>query len=151
MAASGVSVAPECVQAFNELKLGKNTKWIIYKISDDWKQIVVEETSTDPDYEVFRQKLLDAKSKDRRGKEGIGGRYAVYDVQYELESGEGTRNKITFISWCPDEAPQYPRMMYSSSKEAIKRSLNGLAADIQANDADDLEYDSIVSRVSKGR
>jgi cofilin len=42
-------------------------------------------------------------------------------------------------------------MMYSSSKEAIKRALNGLAADIQANDADDIEYDSIISRVSKGR
>jgi cofilin len=42
-------------------------------------------------------------------------------------------------------------MMYSSSKEAIKRSLNGLAADIQANDADDIEWESILSRVQKGR
>ncbi|KAF2747706.1 cofilin [Sporormia fimetaria CBS 119925] len=151
MAQSGVSVNPECISAFNELKLGKSIKWIIYKISDDWKEIVVEETSTDADYGVFRDKLLNAKSKDRRGKEGIGGRYAVFDVEYELESGEGTRNKITFISWCPDDAPQYPRMMYSSSKEAIKRALNGLAADIQANDADDIEWDNIKSRVSKGR
>ena len=39
----------------------------------------------------------------------------------------------------------------SRSKEALKRALNGLAADIQANDADDIEYDNIVSRVSKGR
>jgi Cofilin/tropomyosin-type actin-binding protein len=102
-----VSVAPECISAFNELKLGKDIKWIIYKISDDWKEIVVEETSKDPDYGVFREKLLNAKSKDKRGKEGIGGRYAVFDIQYELESGEGTRNKITFISWSPDDAPQY--------------------------------------------
>lgn len=42
-------------------------------------------------------------------------------------------------------------MMYSSSKEAIKRALNGLAADIQANDADDIEHDTIISKVSKGR
>jgi hypothetical protein len=56
---------------------------------------------------VFREKLLNAKSKDRKGKEGIGGRYAVFDVEYELESGEGTRSKITFISWTPDDAPQY--------------------------------------------
>jgi cofilin len=39
--------------------------------------------------------------------------------------------------------------MYSSSKESIKRSLNGYHADIQANDADDIEYDNIISRVSK--
>jgi len=42
-------------------------------------------------------------------------------------------------------------MMYSSSKEALKRALNGLAADIQANDPDDIEYDSIIARVAKGR
>ena len=104
-----VSVSPECISTFNELKLGKDIKWIIYKISDDWKEIVVEETSTKADYNEFRDKLLNAKSKDRRGKEGIGGRYAVFDVEYELESGEGTRNKITFISWCPDDASQYVR------------------------------------------
>jgi len=149
MAASGVSVAPECISAFNDLKLGKSTKYIIYKISDDWKEIVVEETSTNGDWDEFRNKLLNAKSKDRKGKEGQGGRYAVFDVQYE--AGEGLRNKITFISWVPDDAPQYPRMMYSSSKDALKRSLNGLAADIQANDADDIEFDTILSRVSKGR
>ncbi|KAF2637883.1 actin depolymerizing protein [Massarina eburnea CBS 473.64] len=151
MAQSGVSVTPECINAFNELKLGKDIKYIIYKISDDWKEIVVEETSKDGDWNSFRDKLLNAKSKDRKGKEGIGGRYAVFDVSYELESGEGTRSKITFIAWCPDDAPQYPRMMYSSSKEAIKRALNGLAADIQANDADDIEWESILNRVSKGR
>jgi hypothetical protein len=104
---SSVSVAPECIQAFNELKLGKDIKWIIYKISDDWKEIVVEETSKEANFDVFREKLLNAKSKDRRGKEGIGGRYAVFDVEYELESGEGSRSKITFISWTPDDAPQY--------------------------------------------
>ncbi|KAL1304444.1 hypothetical protein AAFC00_003441 [Neodothiora populina] len=150
MAQSGVSVAPECISAFNDLKLGKSTKWIIYKISDDWKEIVVEETSSTADYSAFREKLLNAKSKDKKGKEGIGGRYAVYDMEYET-AGEGSRSKITFISWVPDDASQYPRMMYSSSKEAIKRALNGLAADIQANDPDDIEYDTVVSRVSKGR
>ena len=42
-------------------------------------------------------------------------------------------------------------MLYSSSKDAIKRALNGIASDIQANDADDIEHENIVSRVSKGR
>jgi hypothetical protein len=58
------------------LKLGKDIKWIIYKISDDWKEIVVEETSKEANFDAFREKLLNAKSKDRKGKEGIGGRYA---------------------------------------------------------------------------
>lgn len=163
-----MSVAPECITAFNDLKLGKSTKWIIFKISDDWKEIVVEESSSDPDYSKFREKLLSAKSKNKAGVEGVGGRYAVFDVQYDAPGGEGKRSKITFISWVPDDAPQYvsisdshvphsvltlrqPRMMYSSSKEALKRSLNGLAVDIQANDPDDIEHDSVIQKVSKGR
>jgi cofilin len=95
----------------------------------------------------------------------------VYDVEFDKDGGK--RNKITFISWVPDDAGQYvsatldiatnvgqntpltdliqPRMMYSTSKEALKRSLNGLAIDIQANDADDIEWDSLVKRASTGR
>ena len=149
MAQSGVSVHPDCITAFNDLKLGKSTKWIIFKISDDYKEIVVEESSTEDNYEAFREKLISAKSKNKAGVEGIGGRYAVYDVEFDKDGGK--RNKITFISWVPDDAGQYPRMMYSTSKEALKRSLNGLAIDIQANDADDIEWDSLVKRASTGR
>lgn len=85
-----MSVAPECVAKFNELKLGKSIKYIIYKLSDDYKQIVVEEESQDPDWEQFQNKLLNATSSFK-GKTGKGPRYAVYDFQYELEGGEGTR------------------------------------------------------------
>ena len=102
-----VSVAPECVQAFNDLKLKRAYKFVIFKISDDWKEIVVEETSKEADYEVFRNKLLKAKSKNKKGEEGIGGRYAVYDVEYEAAGGAGQRNKIAFLSFVPDDASQY--------------------------------------------
>ena len=90
LAASRVSVSPECVSAYNELKLGKSLKYIIYKLSDDYKEIVVEFKSSDPDWEAFQEKLLNAKSV-HKGKEGKGPRYAVYDFQYELDEGEGTR------------------------------------------------------------
>ncbi len=88
-----VSIAPECVKTFDELKLGKgkdSLKFIIYKLSDDYKQVVVEETSQDPDWEVFREKLLSAKTMNK-GKEGKGPRYAVYDLEYEAAAGEGRR------------------------------------------------------------
>ena len=71
----------------------------------------MEETGSDPDYSKFREKLLNAKSKNKAGVEGIGGRYAVFDVEYET-AGEGKRSKITFISWVPDDAPQYVRLPY---------------------------------------
>ena len=77
--------------AFNELKLGKGAvKYVIYKLSDDYKEIVVEEKSSDNNWEDFRQKLLNAKAA-HKGKQGKGPRYAVYDFEYELEGGEGKR------------------------------------------------------------
>jgi len=142
MAASGVQAVDECITVFNELKLGKNLKWIIFKISDDWKKIVVDETSTDPDYDVFREKLLDSKSTWNK-KEGLGARYAVYDFEYSLND-EGTRNKIAFITWVPQDAAVRVKMLYSTSKNALKKGLSGVHADIEAFDSGDLEYDDII-------
>jgi len=150
MSQSGVQVAPECITKFNELKLGKTTKYIIFKLSDDNKEIVVEEASENKDWDEFREKLVNAKSKNKMGKETKGPRYAVYDFEYELASGEGSRSKITFIAWSPDDAGIQSKMVYASSKDALKRSLNGLATEFQANDEDDIEYQSVLSRVSKG-
>ena len=92
-ASTRVTVAPECITKFNELKLGKSIKYIIYKLSDDYKEIVVEDASSDPDWEAFQNKLMNAKAA-HRGKEGKGPRYAVYDFQYELDGGEGTRYAV---------------------------------------------------------
>ncbi|KFY11012.1 hypothetical protein V492_04727 [Pseudogymnoascus sp. VKM F-4246] len=148
--ATCAQVSQECVTKFNELKLGKSIKYIIYKLSDDYKEIVVEDASEDADWEGFRQKLISAQSKTKSGSLTKGPRYAVYDFSYDLSSGEGKRSKITFIAWSPDDAGIQPKMVYASSKDALKRSLNGLAAEFQANDEDDIEYASVLQRVSKG-
>lgn len=42
------------------------------------------------------------------------------------------------------------KMVYASSKDALKRALNGIATEIQANDQDDIEYDTVLKTVSKG-
>lgn len=151
MSQSGATVAQECITAYNDLKLNKKHKYIIFKLSDDSKQIVVEDASSEQDWEVFRQKLIDATSKSKTGAVGKGPRYAVYDFEYTLATGEGTRNKITFIAWSPDDAGIHAKMIYASSKDALKRSLTGLATELQANDSDDIEFDTILKTVSKGQ
>ncbi|KAK3315149.1 hypothetical protein B0H66DRAFT_606054 [Apodospora peruviana] len=144
------TVSQECIQAYNDLKLNKKYKYVIYKLSDDNKEIVVDSTGEDDDYDGFREKLINAKTKSKTGAVGKGPRYAVYDFEYQLASGEGTRNKITFIAWSPDDAGIMAKMVYASSKEALKRALTGIATELQANDADDIEYESIIKTVSKG-
>ncbi len=59
------TVSQECITAFNELKLSKKYKYIIFKLSDDNKQIVVEDASADKEWEDFREKLINAVSKNR--------------------------------------------------------------------------------------
>jgi len=43
-----------------------------------------------------------------------------------------------------------PKMVYASSKDALKRALNGIATEFQANDEEDIEYQSVLKKVSKG-
>ncbi|RSL97374.1 Cofilin [Fusarium oligoseptatum] len=150
MSQSGATVSQDCITAYNDLKLNKKYKYIIYKLSDDYKEIVVEHASEGKDWEEFREKLINATSKSRTGAVGKGPRYAVYDFEYSLASGDGIRNKLAFIAWSPDDAGIQPKMIYASSKEALKRSLTGIAVELQANDNDDIEYDPIIKTVSKG-
>lgn len=84
---SRLTVHPDCVDAFNDLKIKKQTTYVIYKISDDQKEIVVDETGSETDYDVFREKLL--AKKDKTGK--CRPSYAVYDVEFELKNGDGKR------------------------------------------------------------
>ncbi|CAG9944355.1 unnamed protein product [Clonostachys rosea f. rosea IK726] len=150
MSQSGATVSQECITAYNDLKLSKKYKFIIFKLSDDYKEIVVEEASDSKDWEAFREKLINATSKSKSGAVGKGPRYAVYDFEYSLASGDGLRNKLTFLAWSPDDASVQPKMIYASSKDALKRSLTGIATELQANDPDDIEYDTIIKTVSKG-
>ncbi|KAG9236122.1 putative cofilin [Amylocarpus encephaloides] len=146
-----VTISPECITKFNDLKLNKKLKFILYKLTDDYKEVVVEEASEDGDWETFRGKLIAAESKNMKtGKVTKGPRYAVYDFNYDLASGEGSRSKICFIAWSPDDAGIQPKMVYASSKDALKRALNGLAVEVQGNDTDDIEFDTVLGKVSKG-
>ncbi|KAK7744693.1 cofilin [Diatrype stigma] len=149
----------ECITAYNDLKLAKKYKYVIFKLSDDNREIAVEHASDSKDWEDFREKLVNATTKSKTGAVGKGPRYAVYDFEYSLASGDGLRNKITFIAWSPDDAgvmvciPSHAllaKMVYASSKEALKRALNGIATELQANDQDDIEYDTVLKVVSKG-
>lgn len=85
---NSLSVNPECVSVFQELKLGRgNPKYIIYKISDDQKEIVVDEVGNEKDYDVFRTKLIEKEEKNGKKRPS----YAIYDMEFELAAGEGKR------------------------------------------------------------
>ena len=48
MSISGITLKDECTAAFNELKLGKGLKYVVFKISDDFKTVGVEKKIPGP-------------------------------------------------------------------------------------------------------
>ncbi|CAI7659641.1 unnamed protein product [Penicillium discolor] len=145
---SGVSIADDCITAFRELRSQKSSKkprFIIYKITDDYNTVVVDESSSEQDYEVFRQKLV--STVDNEGNPAP--RYAVYDVEYDLGL-EGKRSKIVFITWVPRETSTKVRMIYASTKEQLRRFLDTKAS-IHADDPDELEWKTVLREASDGK
>ncbi|KAI5479471.1 cofilin [Pseudohyphozyma bogoriensis] len=127
-----------CLDTFQELKLGKKLKYIIFKLSDDNKEIQVEKTSSSADYDEF---LNDLPAQSCR--------YAIYDFEYQKGS-DGLRNKICFYAWSPDESKIKTKMLYASSKDALRRALVGIAVEIQGTDSSEIDYSEVLDKVSRG-
>ncbi|KAJ3285805.1 cofilin [Borealophlyctis nickersoniae] len=134
---SGVGVNDAAVEAFQELKLKKKYRYIVYKMSDDMKEIVVEKTVEGADYDDFVKSLPPNEC-----------RYCVYDFQYDT-SGEGQRNKILFYVWSPDSAKIKQKMLYAASKDALRKKLDGIYTEIQCTDLSEVSYETVLDKVTR--
>lgn len=139
MSRSGVAVADESLTAFNDLKLGKKYKFVLFGLNDNKTEIIVKDTSSEEEYDAFLEKLPENDCL-----------YAVYDFEYEIGGNEGKRSKIVFYTWSPDTAPIRSKMLYASSKDALRRALNGVSTDIQGTDFSEVAYESVLDKVSRG-
>ncbi|GIF09628.1 actin-binding ADF family protein [Actinoplanes siamensis] len=135
---SDVTVTQDCIARFQDLKLAKKYTYILYKLSEDKTQVVVDKASTSSKYEEFTSDLPDAEC-----------RFAVYDLPYEEDGAK--RNKITFVSWAPDEVDTKERKPYIVAKNALRKKLVGVMAEIQCEDLPGVSYDSVVEAVRKQR
>lgn len=119
-----------------ELKLRKKYRYIVYKLNDDNTSIVIENKMESCDkYDDFLGQLPENDC-----------RYAVYDFEFEKSPGEGIRNKICFIVWVPDTSKVRQKMLYASSKDAIRKKLAGVATEIQATDMSEVSFDSVLEK-----
>lgn len=123
-----------CVPAFEDLKLGKKLKYVVYKLSDDSKTVIVDKTGVQSSYDDF---VSEFPADDCR--------WAIYDFVYSTPDGE--HNQPVFYSWCPDDANN--RMKYASSGVSFRGKLVGITADIQATDADEMAYEKVLSQIRR--
>ncbi|RKP29593.1 cofilin [Metschnikowia bicuspidata] len=132
-------VCNESLVAFNDLKLRKKHKFIIYSLNSKLTKIVIEQTSSDQSYDKFLEYFPENECK-----------YAVYDFEFEIGGGEGKRSKIVFFLWSPDTAPIRAKMLYASSKDGFIKALNGVAAEIQGTDFSEVAEEVILEKFSRG-
>ncbi|KAG0319800.1 cofilin [Linnemannia gamsii] len=137
MATSGVKAGQDCIDAFMDLKIGKAHKYIIYKIADDLKHVEVIKQSSDEDYDNFLKELPEDDC-----------RWAVYDFAFKTADG-GDRNKIVFYSWSPDGAKIKPKMLYASSKDGLRKVLNGVAVEVQGTDFDEVAHETVLEKIRR--
>ncbi|KAI0300317.1 actin depolymerizing factor [Russula brevipes] len=134
---SGVTVNSACLDEFQALKLRKKSKYIIFRLNDEKTEIIVDKTSTADDYETFLEDLPEDKC-----------RWAVYDLEFHKEEG-GRRSKITFIQWSPSDAKIKDKMVTASSREALRRSLVGIAVEIQGTDPSEVAYETVLEKAQR--
>jgi len=141
--ASGVAVAQECKNQFDEIKKGKKHRYVIFLIEDE-KMIKVESVGDrDASYDSFFTDLTKAGESECR--------YGLYDFEYEHQC-QGTtevskKQKLFLMSWCPDTARIKKKMLYSSSFDALKKALVGVHKYIQATDAAEASKESVEEKL----
>lgn len=148
MAMSGIDVDPEVKVLFDSIKLNKTHKYALFRISEDGKRVIhdvlgdpVVTKTKEEDFEEFK------KVKELLKKEEP--RYIIYDFNFTNEEGK-VYNKIAFIFWCCDDgAPIKKKMVYSSTKDTVKKSFSGVGFEFQANDSDDFDYDEFTNEIIK--
>lgn len=136
-AASGMAVDDECKLKFLELKAKRTYRFIVYKIEEKQKQVIVEKVGEPAQsYEDFTACLPADEC-----------RYAVYD--FDFLTAEGVpKSRIFFIAWSPDTSRVRNKMIYASSKDRFKRELDGIQIELQATDPSEMDIDVIKSRAS---
>ncbi|KAJ3066470.1 cofilin [Podochytrium sp. JEL0797] len=141
--ASGVTAINDVVTMYEEMKLRRKYAFLVYKIEGD--NIVPDLVMSTEDsaklgseatYEKFIAQMPESE-----------GRYGVFDFEYD-SGADGIRNKLVFFLWAPDTARIKSRMLYASSKQAIRQRLDGINTEIQCTDASELAHEAVFEKLA---
>ncbi|CDS37999.1 actin depolymerizing factor [Echinococcus multilocularis] len=131
--ASGVRCSDECLAKYNELKLKKNCRYILYKIEEQ-KEIVVDKIGE-------RRCTFDDFKAELESLEKCA-RYAVLDFE-----PDNNKSDLLLVSWIPDTASVRERMLYASSTDALKSQLTGFKSFVQVNEKADLNVNFFMESI----
>merc|ERR1712060_323969 len=125
----------ECVKAFDAMKIKKLYKYVVFYIKDK-KTIEIDKLGTTEDLKGKTNDEIFADFCEKFPEDEA--RYAVYDTPVIAKSG-AENNKLLFIMWNSDKAKVQSKMVYASSKDALRKKLTGIENEYQATDMEELK------------
>ncbi|KAK5853815.1 hypothetical protein PBY51_014939 [Eleginops maclovinus] len=146
--ASGVKVADEVKQIFNQMK--------VVKSDDDEKErirIVLLHINVEIKVEkIYRQKDLENVGDVYKFVKSLmvpdQCRYFLYDCHFETKEGI-KKEELVFMMWCPGTSALKSRMEYASSKSAIQKTVQGVKHVLEIHDIEDMDTDCFTDRLKQ--
>ncbi|KAI3934001.1 hypothetical protein MKW92_008165 [Papaver armeniacum] len=130
-ASSGMGVSDHSKDIFMELKRKKVHRYVVFKIDEKKKEVIVEKTGGPAEsYDDFTASLPENDC-----------RYAVYDFDY-VTSENCQKSKIFFIACCSYSIQDAVRYI----QRQVQRELDGIHYEIQATDPDEMELEALRER-----
>ncbi|XP_021753085.1 actin-depolymerizing factor 5-like [Chenopodium quinoa] len=135
MATMGMRVTEECKNSFMEMKWKKVHRYIVFKIDEKSGGFTVDKVGAAGEgYDDLAASLPDDDC-----------RYAVFDFDF-VTVDNCRKSKIFFIAWAPSASRIRAKMLYATSKEGIRRALDGIHYEVQATEPSEMGFDIIKDR-----
>ncbi|KAK2984985.1 hypothetical protein RJ640_005753 [Escallonia rubra] len=131
-----MGVADHSKITYLELQTKKVHRYVIFKIDEKKKEMVVEKTGGPAETYDFIAALAENDCQ-----------YAIYDFDYAT-SGNCQKSKIFFIAWSPSVSRILAKMLYATSKDRFRRELQGIHYEIQATDPTEMDLEVIRDRAN---
>ncbi|XWS46968.1 hypothetical protein CRYUN_Cryun14cG0113400 [Craigia yunnanensis] len=133
-----MGVSDHTKDTFLELKRKKVYRYVIFKIDEKKKEVLVEKTGGPAEsYDDFTASLPENDC-----------RYAVYDFDFVtfVTSENCQKSKCFFIAWSPSSSRIRAKMLYATSKDRLRRELDGIHYEIQATDPTEMDLEVLRDR-----
>ncbi|CAL4913511.1 unnamed protein product [Urochloa decumbens] len=135
MATEGMNVKEECQRWFMEMKWKKVHRFVVYKIDERSRAVLVDKVGGPGEgYEELVAALP-----------GDDCRYAVFDFDF-VSVDNCQKSKIFFIAWSPAASRIRAKILYATSKQGLRRLLDGVHYEVQATDPSEMGFDVIRGR-----
>ncbi|KAG0453914.1 hypothetical protein HPP92_025218 [Vanilla planifolia] len=134
-ATEGMVVREDCRKSFMEMKWKRVHRYIVFKIDEGSKTIVVDKVGgVSEGYDDLAASLPDDDC-----------RYAVFDFDF-VTVDNCQKSRIFFITWSPIGSRIRAKMLYATSKQGLRRVLDGVHYEVQATDPTEMGFDVIKER-----